>query len=100
MRREFQEKWDSEQEKQRYRDIMEMTEEKDSDPTLDVQRTFKLFVAEKKFSDSHSHLTIKEYSKLKFANSIPEIVCDILYYLCKYKCPTPEIPKESYERLL
>lgn len=63
---------------------MDISDESDDDLKLDVIETFKKYVSEKKFGEPDKSLTFKDYYKLEFINDVPEIVCDILFYLARY----------------
>ena len=91
------------QDRQRVQDIMadNKSDSSDEEPKLDVQTTFKQFVSDKNFKQHDKHITFKDYSKINFANEMPEIVCDILYYLAKYRHPNAaNISRDTYDRMI
>lgn len=80
---------------------MDQSDDSDEAPVLDVYTTFKKFVSEKRFSAPDKFLNFKDYYKMNFANDVPEIVCDIFYYLANYShYRTGYLNKDTYERLL
>ena len=100
-RKEFAREWDQARNKKRIEDIMDQSDDSDEAPVLDVFATFKKFVSEKRFSAPDKFLNFKEYYKLNFPNDVPEIVCDIFYYLAHYShYRTGYLNRDTYERLL
>jgi hypothetical protein len=102
-RKQFDREWNKAQDRQRVKDIMKTNaiSSEDEQATLDIQSTFKQFVSDKKFEAADQHLTFKEYSRLPFSNGMPEIVCDILYYLARFIAPkTGQLSRDTYVRMM
>ena len=70
-------------------------------PSLNVQKTFKEYFVEKTFDRPETRITREEYNELKWLNTVPEIVCDILCYLVNYfHYRTDKISRDAYVSML
>ena len=63
-------------------DELDTSDEENFD--LDVNQTWKDYIKEKKFDQNADFISYSEYAKIHFMNDVPEIVCDIVYYLARY----------------
>ena len=71
------------------------------DVDLNMAKTFKQYLVDKEFSAGDCHITKEEYCAMPWMNVVPEIVCDILCYLCNYfHYRTDAFTRDAYVSLL
>ena len=64
-------------------------------------RAFFDFVREKKYTTKEFYITKKQYQMFEFMNQVPEIVCDVLFYLSGYvHHRTSTMHQDMYKQLL
>ena len=64
-------------------------------------KTFKQYLVDKEFSAGACHITKEEYCAMPWMNVVPEIVCDILCYLCNYfHYRTDAFTRDAYVSML
>lgn len=58
-------------------------------------------MTEKNFTVESHHLSKNDYLKINWMNVVPELVCDILNYMCNYiHLRSNKISKDAYEAML
>mmetsp|Transcript_20742 Transcript_20742/g.24346 ORF Transcript_20742/g.24346 Transcript_20742/m.24346 type:complete len:109 (-) Transcript_20742:503-829(-) len=70
-------------------------------PSMRVKHYFSEYMFEKNYAKASHHLTKEDYVKIPWMNVVPEIVCDVLGYLCNYvHYRTDKLSKYAYEDML
>ena len=68
---------------------------------LDFKRVAKQYMVEKKFEKDNMFLLRSDYAKIKWLNVVPELICDVLCYMCNYfHYRTNKLSREAYENML
>ena len=64
-------------------------------------KAFMNYICESKMISREYFISQKKYCELEFINEVPEIVCDVLFYLSGYiHYRTDRISLEGYEKML
>ena len=68
---------------------------------LITYKVFLNYICDKKYTTKEYFISQNQYLDMEFMNQVPEIVCDILYYLSGYiHHRTDQIPKDVYTKML
>lgn len=68
---------------------------------MPLWKAFLSFIGEAKMPSREYYISKKQYLKLDFLNEVPEIVCDVLYYLSGYVHFRSKIMNaQLYEKML
>ena len=68
---------------------------------MDFKRVAKQYMVEKKFEKDNMFLLRSDYAKIKWLNVVPELICDVLCYMCNYfHYRTNKLSREAYENML
>ena len=68
---------------------------------LHPSRVFDEYVCEKNYQKKEYFISENQYLQLEFMNQVPEIICDLLYYLSGYvHYRTDLISKDVYQKML
>ena len=68
---------------------------------ISIYKAFQGYVSDSRLAKPEYYITESQYLSLDFMNEIPEIVCDILYYLSGFvHYRTNRFSQEVYEKFL